>query len=147
MWNRQRLAIWATKSDLKELCNGNWCLIGVMRARWRFILPVVALIAFGAESSSSLRMNRSLGTTPRRYYWWSSIRLDTDPLNKNPKASSPCKSGEEDCGWEPRGFISVDPGYLTKSLMLLALPAFAVGAISVSGLRHLGITKYGVSCC
>ena len=111
-----------------------------MRARWRFILPVVALIAFGAESCLSLRLNRSLGTTPRRYYWWSSIRLDTDPLNKNPKVPAPCKSGEEDCEWIPN-FIWIDPGYLTESLMLLALPAFALGAISVSGLAHLGVSE------
>ena len=114
-----------------------------MRARWRFILPVVALIAFGVESCSSLRMNRSLGTTPRRYYWWSSTRLDTDPLNKNqkvPSLPSPCKSGEEECGWEPK-FIWVDPGYLMESLMLLALPAFVLGAISVSVLGHLGVNE------
>jgi len=114
-----------------------------MRARWRFILPVVALIAFGAESRSSLRTNRNLGTTPRRYYSWASIQLDTDPLNKNPKVPSlpsPCKSGEEDCGWELSD-IWVDPGYLTQSLVVLALPAFVLGAISVSGLGHLGVNE------
>lgn len=111
-----------------------------MRARWRFVLPVVALIAFGAESCISLRMNRNLGTIPRRYYWWSLTRLDADPLNKNPKVSAPCKSGEEDCGWEPN-FIWIDPGYLTKSLMLLAPPAFTLGGICVRGLGHLGVNE------
>jgi hypothetical protein len=111
-----------------------------MRARWRFVLPVLALIAFGAESYRSLLTNRDLGTTPRRYYWWSSIRLDTEPLNKVSKVLPPCKSGEVDCGWEP-AFIWIDPGYLSKSLMLFALPAFALGAISVSALALLGVNE------
>jgi hypothetical protein len=111
-----------------------------MRIRWRIVLPVLALFAFGAESYLSLRMNQQLGATPRRYYWWSSIRLDTDPSNNNPKVPTPCKSGDENCRWGPN-FIWIDPGYLTKSLALLALPAFALGAISVSGLAHLGINE------
>lgn len=112
----------------------------IMRARYRLILPVVALMAFGAESFVSLRMNSSLGTTPRRYYWWSSIRLDADPLNKNPKVPSPCTSDKEDCGWVLQS-IWIDPGYLTESLVLLALPAFALGAFGVSRLGHLGISE------
>ena len=111
-----------------------------MRIRWRIVFPLLALMAFSAESYMSLRMNQQLGMTPRKYYWWSSIRLDTDPLNKNPLVRPPCKSGEEDCGSEPN-FIWVDPGYLTNSLMLLALPAFALETISVRGLAHLGINE------
>ena len=87
-----------------------------------------------------LRMNREFGIAPRRYYWWSSIRLDTNPLNKNPKIPTPCKSDEEDCGWEPVD-IWIDPGYLTNSCMLVALPAFALGAITVSGLARLGVNE------
>jgi len=111
-----------------------------MRTRWRFILPVLALVAFAAVSCASVSTNRSLGTTPRRYYWWSSIRLDSDPLNKNPRVPPACKFGQEDCGWDPQ-FIWVEPGYLTKSLIALALPAFALGAICVSGLGHLGVSE------
>ena len=112
----------------------------VMRVRWRFVLPVLGLLAFCAESYLSLRMNREFGMAPHRYYWWSSIRLDTDPLNKNPRTPAPCKSGEGDCGWEP-GHIWIDPGYLTNSLMLAALPAFGLGAMTVSGLGHLGVNE------
>jgi len=108
----------------------------VMRMRWRFVLPVFGLLAFCAESYLSLRMNQEFGMAPHRYYWWSSIRLDTEPLNKNPA----CKSGEEDCGWEPSQ-IWIDPGYLMKSLMLAALPAFALGAITVGGLGRLGVNE------
>jgi hypothetical protein len=88
----------------------------------------------------SLRMNQQLGTAPRRYYWWSSIRLDADPLTKNPVVQNPCKSGKENCGWVV-SYIWVDPGYFTQSLMLLALPAFALGAISVAGLARLGVSE------
>jgi hypothetical protein len=114
-----------------------------MRSRWRLVIPIVGLMCFGAETYHSYRFNQELGSAPRKYYWWSSIRLDTDPLNKNPTVPSlpsPCKSGTEDCGWEPR-FLWVDAGLLTESLMLLALPAFVLGAISVSGLGRLGVNE------
>jgi hypothetical protein len=112
-----------------------------MRVRWRFVLPVLGLLAFCGESYLSLRMNREFGMTPRRYYWWSSIRLDSNPLNKNTKIpAAPCKSDEEDCGWEP-AHIWIDPGYLTKSLMLIALPAFALCAITVGGFARLGVNE------
>jgi len=107
-----------------------------MRVRWRFVLPVLGLLAFCGESYLSLRINREFGTAPHRYYWWSSIRLDTDPLNKNPT----CESSEGDCGWELT-HVWIDPGYLTKTLMLVALPAFALCAITVGGLGHLGVNE------
>jgi hypothetical protein len=111
-----------------------------MWMRWRLVLPVVGLILFGMESYSSYRFNQQLGTPPRKYYWWSSIRLDTDPLNKNPKVSTPRKSGEEDGGWDPV-FLWIDQGYLPKTLMLSALPAFALGGITVGVLAHVGINE------
>jgi hypothetical protein len=111
-----------------------------MRIRWRIVLPIVALITFGTESYISLRMKHQLGIAPRRYYWWASIRLDADPLNKNPVVQDACKSGREDCGWVA-SYIWVDPGYFIQSLMLFALPAFARGAISVSGLARMGINE------
>jgi len=111
-----------------------------MRMRWRFILSVFGLIVFGAVSYSSLRFNRELGTTPRKFYFWSSIRLDSDPMNQHPKVATPCKSGDEGCGWEPN-WIWIDSGYLDKALMLTALPAFVVGAIAVRGSASLGVSE------
>jgi hypothetical protein len=37
--------------------------------------------------------------------------------------------------------ILVDPGYLAKSLVLTALPAFALGAVVVRGLAHIGVSE------
>jgi hypothetical protein len=111
-----------------------------MQISWRFVLALIALLAFGAESWESVRMNRRFGTTPRRYYWWSFIRLDTDPINKNPRVSGPCKTAEKDCGWD-LPYAWVDPGYLTESLVVVALPAFVLGAITVAGLSHLGVNQ------
>lgn len=37
--------------------------------------------------------------------------------------------------------IWVDPGHLAKSLVLTALPAFALGAIVVEGLAHVGVSE------
>lgn len=105
-----------------------------MRTRWRLILPVIGLILFGAESYSSFRLNRELGTIPRRFYYWSSIRLDSDPLR------APCKPGDAGCGWE-QNWVWVDSGYLAKALMLIALPAFAFGAVVVGALAHLGVSE------
>jgi hypothetical protein len=112
----------------------------IMRMRWRLILPVIGLLLFGAESYGSFRLNRQLGTLPRRYYYWSSIRLDSDPLNQHFKDSTPRRSGDEGFVWEPK-WIWIDPGYFAKSLMLTALPAFTLGAIAVRGLALLGVSE------
>jgi hypothetical protein len=105
-----------------------------MRKRWRLVLPVVGLILFAAQSYASYRFNQELGRTPRKYYWWSSIRLDSDPLNRSANVLHP---GE---GWE-RNWVWVDSGYLAKLLMFSGLPAFALGAISVGSLAQLGVNE------
>jgi hypothetical protein len=107
---------------------------------WRLILPVIGLLLLGAESYHSFRVNRQLGTVPRRYYFWSSIRLDSDPLNRRFTDSAPFKSGDAGFVWEPNQ-IWIDPGYFAKSLVLAALPAFALGAVAVRGLAHLGVSE------
>jgi hypothetical protein len=112
----------------------------MMGIRWRLVLPVLGLILFGAASVGSIRLNRQLGTAPRRYYFWSCLRLDSDPMNRHPREPTPCKSGDEGCGWELQN-IWVDCGYLTKSLWLTALPAFALGGAVVAGLGHLGVNQ------
>ena len=113
-------------------------VLPIMRMRWRLILPVIGLILFGAETYSSLRLNRQLGTVPRKYYYWSSIDLDSDPLNRSSAYFRSRDSGAGTWGFQT---IWVDPGYLTKALMLSALPAFVVGVVVTSGLARLGVSE------
>ncbi len=112
-----------------------------MRKRWRIALPVVGLILFSGVSYSSFRMNRETQRPPSRYFWWSSIRLDSDPANKLVGRTTTCKDDKENCvNWDLQERW-VDPGRLTKFLMLSALPAFVVGGFIVGGLGKLGISQ------
>ncbi len=114
-----------------------------MRLRWRLVLPVVGLFLFGSETYQSVRMNREGQHSPSRYFWWSSIRLDSDPLDRHPRVATPCKNVVENCGTREWDLVDrlVDPGWLTVSLMLSALPAFAVGKFIVASLGRLGINQ------
>ena len=78
-----------------------------MQKRWRMVLPTVGIILFSVVSYHSLRVDRE---TPSRYFWWSSIRLDSDPSNRRNWGAIPCQDGKEDC-WELRAKW-VDPGLL-----------------------------------
>ena len=112
-----------------------------MKMRWRLALPVFGLILFGGVTRNSLRLNREIQRIPNRYFWWSSTRLDSDPLNRHPLATEPCKESAEKCvGWTPE-FIWVDPGWFAKSLMLSAFPAFVFGGVIVRSLGRLGISE------
>jgi len=113
-----------------------------MPKRRRIALPFIGLSLFIALTHNSLRMNREIQRTPSRYFWWTSIQLDSDPLNRHPKSTTtPCKNGEENCeNWELR-HIWVDPSWMAEFLMLSALPAFVVGTAVVRGLAHLGVSE------
>ena len=112
-----------------------------MRIRWRIVLPAIGFILFSAVSYHSLRMDRELQHNRSRYFWWSAIRLDSDPANKRKWGETPCEDGKVNCvGWDLRDRW-VDPGLLEKLLMLSALPAFVVGGFAVSGLGRLGISQ------
>ena len=92
-----------------------------MRVRWSLVLPASGLILFGVLSYHSLRVNREVFKgRPSRYFWWSSIRLDSDPLNKHPivPTTTTCKDGIEDCTtWNPV-YIWVDSGWAEKALVV-----------------------------
>jgi hypothetical protein len=105
-----------------------------MKVCCRVILPILGLILFSAESFHSLQMNRRLRVSPQRYYYWSSLPLDSYPLSRHPSQTSPSN------GWQVRS-VWIDPGYVTQALMLSALPAFAFGALIVSALAHLGVSE------
>jgi hypothetical protein len=109
--------------------------------RWRLVLPVLGLILFAGVTNNSLRTNREIQRSPNRYFWWSSMRLDSDPLNRRPLAAEPCNDSAEKCaGWTTE-FIWVDPGWIAKSLLLSAFPAFMFGSIIIRGLGRLGISE------
>jgi len=107
-----------------------------MRKRWRVVLPVIGIILFSLVSYHSLRVDRE---TPSRYFWWSSIRLDSDPWNKRYWGAIPCQDGKENC-WQLRTKW-VDPALLDQFLMVSALPAFAIGRFAVRSLGGRGISQ------
>jgi hypothetical protein len=115
-----------------------------MRRRRRLVLPIVGLVLFAGETYHSVRTNREGSSAPSRYFWWSFIRLDSDPGSKSPQVPAPCKSGEEHCvSWDlPNRWI--DPGWLSEWLMLSAAPAFIVEAVVLGSLRHLGVNEIWV---
>ena len=107
--------------------------------RWRIILPVAGLLLFAGETYESVRMNHSWNSP--RYFWWASIPLDSDPLNKHQPVVPSCQNSAQNCAtWDLRSVI-VEPGPLTMLVMLSGLPAFAVGSVIVSGLGRLGINE------
>jgi hypothetical protein len=112
-----------------------------MRMRWSLILPIAGLILFAAVSYRSMDGNQHEEGAPTRYYWWSSLRLDSDPLNQNPKPQSPCQDKKENCAQWELSYQGVQPGFLDKLLVVSALPAFLAGAAMVIGLSNLGIDE------
>jgi len=107
-----------------------------MQKRWRLVLPTVGIILFSVVSYHSLRADREI---PSRYFWWSSIRLDSDPSSRRNSGAIPCQNGKENC-WELRTKW-VDPGLLEQFLMLSALPAFAVGGFAVRRFGRMSINQ------
>jgi hypothetical protein len=100
-----------------------------IRIRWSVILPFAGLILFGLVSYRSMGMNRQQDVA-HKYYWWSSLRLDTDPLNQNPAAAS-----------QELQTAGVTPGWLDRLLVVSALPAFLAGAAVMIGLSGLGVDE------
>jgi len=104
-------------------------------------LPIIGIILFSAASYHSLRRNQEIQRAPSRYFWWSAIRLDSDPANKRNWGATPCEGGKENCvGWDLRT-IWVYPSLTEQFLMLSALPAFVVGEFAVRGLGRMGISQ------
>ena len=112
-----------------------------MRARWSVLLPLAGLLLFTVVSYQSSRVNDELQRSPNRYYWWSSLRLDTDPLNRNPKPAERCKDDPDHCaGWDvssPR----VAPGWLDKVLVVSSFPAFLAAFALVLAFGRQGTSE------
>ena len=105
-----------------------------MRVRWRMVLPVVGLVLFAGVTYDSLRLNSEIRHPPGQYFYWSFIRLDSDP--------NPCKGGNAECiSWDHPYEARIEPGPLTLLLTLPAFPAFVVGIVIVHGVWRLGISE------
>lgn len=111
-----------------------------MQWRWRLVLPSLGLAFFAILSWHSVHWNKQLHLSSRRYFWWGSIRLDSDALSRHSLTRSSCANGIEDCAWNPE-FILIAPGWIQKALMFSALPAFVAGLAAVHVLGRLGVDK------
>ena len=111
----------------------------IVEMRAAIIFPVVGLLLFTAVSIESARVNDQLQQSPNRYYWWSSLRLDSDPLNQNPRPAERCQYDPEACAnWDVPTQRQA-PGWLDRVLVVSGLPAFLLGV----GICH-GLGRHGV---
>lgn len=112
-----------------------------MRMRWRPTFCLLGAILFGLLTYGSLQVNRMIHQDHYgRFFWWGSVRLDSDPLNKRP-GTKPCAPiTDEECVGEPQ-YIWVDPGWIERALTLSAFPAFLIGIPVVRGLSHMGVSE------
>jgi len=112
-----------------------------MPLRCCVILPVLGLVLFTVVTHKSMSINPPAETVPNKYYWWSSLRLDTDPLNRNPKPASPCEGRKDGCADAAASVTHVTPGWLDRLLTYSALPAFLAGAGLVITLSKRGVDE------
>jgi hypothetical protein len=113
-----------------------------MKKRWRVILPIIGLLLFAGGTYYDVQFNRS-EVRSARYFWWSSIRLDRDPLNRHPELTpvEPCGNGNPNCvTWNP-GFVWIEPGFTAKIMLISGLPAFSLGYVVVRTLSHFGVSE------
>jgi hypothetical protein len=112
-----------------------------MQLRWSVILPVIGLLLFTAVTIRSARFNDHDASHPHKYFWWSSLRLDTDPLNRHPTLSTPCADNTPNCtSWELRAQW-ITPALLDRVLIYSAFPAFLAGAAVIIGLNKFGVDE------
>src|SRR5260370_41782616 len=103
-----------------------------MQLRWSVILPMVGLILFAAVSYRSMPVNHHEQEAPRKYYWWSSLRLDSDPLNENPQLAAPCATEKQNCSNGEFPNIKIVPSWLDRLF-------FTSGQSAVLGGVALGV--------
>jgi hypothetical protein len=109
--------------------------------RWRPTLCLWGLVLFGLLTYASIQGNREMRHGRHgRYFWWGSVRLDSDTLDRHLTLEPCTQRPNGDCVWEPL-YIWVEPGLLEKALVLSALPAFILGRTVVFGLARLGVNE------
>ncbi len=109
----------------------------VPRSRSVLILPILGVVLFVIGSYQSVRLNQNLS---HKYFWWSAIRLDRDPLNHHPYIAPQCNPETTNCGAE-LNFVWVDPGPGTRVFSSSATPAFLLGVFLAHLLGHVGISE------
>jgi hypothetical protein len=122
-----------------------------MRRFWRISLLLLGLTVFAlityqsATQSREFNKNAGFHNGYERYFWWSSIRLDSDPLNRRALSAHPtCKDnpdGSKDCTFSDPVGIWIDPGWLVQGITIIALPAFLIGVRAVRVLGRLGVSE------
>lgn len=113
-----------------------------MRRRWRLILPACGLLLFSFGSYESFRLARESHREHWRFFYWASIRLDSDPLGRQYRTlTRPCPKDPENCTEFDLEYAWIDPGPLAKLQFLSAMPAFSVGMRLVFVLGKFGINE------
>lgn len=113
-----------------------------MRRFWSVVLPIVGILLFSLVSWQSFKVNREIQQhLPSKYFYWSAIRLDTDPANRRNWDVGKRRDGDENCGgWELRA-IWVEPSLFGTFVLLIAFPAFVLGRLIVGLLGTEGINQ------
>jgi len=113
-----------------------------MKKRWRLVLCGWGLILFGLITYASIRERQDLGPALQhsRYFWWGTLRLDSDPLSIR-TVLWPCQyESDEDCSRD-LGTRWGTPGWVEKGLVLSALPAFLLTALVVRSMAFFGVNE------
>jgi hypothetical protein len=99
-----------------------------MTRRWQIILPVIALLVLAALTYHSIRMERlAFRGHHSRYFYWSSLPLDSEPSKGHLSGAVLCGNGDPTCFEFDMPTMWVDPGWLANFFMLTSAPAFIVG--------------------
>jgi hypothetical protein len=107
--------------------------------RWRILLPIIGVIAFGAISYSSYRTGLERHEIPSRYFKWSNFPLDSAPLRE--QSLSDCAASGVPClAWEQEPNI-MSPTAFERLFILSVLPAFAVCLALTFVLGKVGVNE------
>jgi len=111
-----------------------------MRRFWRLVLPIVGILLFSLVSWHSFKVSGEIHQHfPNKYFYWSAIRLDTDPANRRNWDVGKCRDNDENC-WELRD-TWVDPSFFDIFVLLTAFPVFVLGRLIVGFLGTMGINQ------
>lgn len=108
------------------------------------ILPITGLLVFAGESYRSVLQQRSTLKEDNACFCWSSIPLDTKPLNTSYEGFG--RRNLTSCGYLRELNARTDLGcgrasLPTRLLVATALPAFLASMVIVRGLSTLGVTE------
>jgi hypothetical protein len=109
-----------------------------MRMHWKLALPAIGLVLFAHVTYLSVRRHNNATS---RYFWWSSIPLDSEPVNQSHSA---CKSGTINCQVFGPESIYVTTSLPARVLMLSTAPAFLLGTLMLEEFAWHGINEIPV---